>query len=180
MTLFTALRWPELLPSNFSPVYAIFFCAGVYLKGTRGWGLPLCLMFISDLTINIFYYPSNFGAVNSFMLISYPLYIGMILLGRRMSSRSPAILLVGGGLLGGIVFYLVTNVFSWLIYPAYPKTFAGLWQAFTLGQVGWYPQAFEFFRNTLASSALFTAIIVYAVRYARVSEKSEEEFQLKV
>ena len=41
MVLFTAMRWPGLLPSNFSPVYAICFCAVLYLNGWRGlcrWG----------------------------------------------------------------------------------------------------------------------------------------------
>ena len=56
MVLFTAMRWPGLLPSNFSPVYAICFCAGLYLSGWRAWAVPLGLLFVSDVVMNYFVY----------------------------------------------------------------------------------------------------------------------------
>ena len=62
MVIFTAMRWPGLLPWNFSPVYAICFCAGVYFKGWRAWLLPVGLMFISDVAMNYFHYrPMGFS-----------------------------------------------------------------------------------------------------------------------
>ena len=33
-------RWPKLMPQNFSAVYAIMFCAGLYFPGRRGWIIP--------------------------------------------------------------------------------------------------------------------------------------------
>jgi hypothetical protein len=33
LALLALSRWPGLLPPNFSPVYALAFCSGVYLPG---------------------------------------------------------------------------------------------------------------------------------------------------
>jgi hypothetical protein len=69
--------------------------------------------------------------------------------------------LVGGGLLGAILFYVITNTASWFFNPfsnpEYAKTIAGWLLALTKG-TGGYPTTLEFFRNTLLSGGLFTAL----------------------
>ena len=184
MVIFTVMRWPGLLPWNFSPVYAIFLCAGVFFKDRRMWLVPVVLMFVSDVFMNYFHWRLQKFSVQEFsvfspgMLANYILYLGLAMLGCLITDKRPAAILVAGGMLGACGFFFASNVMAWMGNPIYSKTWAGLIQSFTVGQSP-FPPPIIFLKNTALSGALFTAIIVYAVRYARASEKSEEEFQLK-
>ena len=47
MLLLALTRWPGLLPSNFSAVYAMAFCTGLYFRGRHEWLLPLGTMVLN-------------------------------------------------------------------------------------------------------------------------------------
>ncbi len=180
MALFTAKRWPGLLPWNISPVYAICFCAGVYFNGWRAWLVPVGLIFVSDVLMNYFHYrPMGFSVFTPHMYGTYALYLGLAALGWSISERARPATLIAGGALGACGFFFVSNVLAWLINPVYTKTWAGLVQSFTTGEPG-FPPPFMFLRNTALSGAWYTAVIVFAVRYARANEPTEAEFQLKI
>ena len=167
LVLFTAMRWPELLPPNFSPVYAICFCAGIYLKGWRAWAVPVALLFVSDVLMNYFVYrPMGYSVFSAGMIGSYALYFLLIGLGWRLGEKQSPMVLVSGGVLGTCAFFFGSNTLVWLGDPLYAKTFGGWIQAFTVGKPG-YPPAILFLRNTILSGALFTAMIVFAVQYLR-------------
>lgn len=51
--LLAVCRWSGVLPPNFSPVYALAFCAGVYLPGRLAWWLPMGILLITDAVLNI-------------------------------------------------------------------------------------------------------------------------------
>ena len=178
ITLFTAMRWPGLWPDelkNFSPIYAIFFCAGVYLRGSRAWLVPVTLMFISDLIINRFYYGQmGYDLVGSYMALNYMLLLLLCLIGWALRNQSRPAWLIGGSLAGSLVFYTVSNILAWFGNPAYFKTWAGLVQAFTTGEPGVYPPAWMFFSNTAISSVLFTVVIVYAIKYYNVHQTTAQ------
>ena len=179
MVIFTLMRWPGLLPWNFSPVYAICFCAGVYFKGVRSWIVPVALIFVSDVVMNYFHWRlQGFSVFNPGMLANYILYLGLITLGWLITEKRSSAILVSGGLLGACGFFFAANIIAWMGNPIYAKTWAGLVQSFTVGQTG-FPPPIMFLKNTALSGAFFTAIIVYAMKYARSSKKSEEESQLK-
>ena len=179
MVLFTAMRWPGLLPWNFSPVYAICFCAGVYFKGWRLWLVPVGLVFISDVAMNYFHYRQmGFSVFTPHMLVTYALYIGLVGLGWRMSENARLVVLITGGMLGACAFYFATNSVAWLNNPVYVKSWAGWVQSFTIGEPG-YPPPIVFFRNTVCSGALFTATIVLAVKCFGV-EQEEEKVETKL
>ena len=72
----------------------------------------------------------------------------------------------------------MSNALAWLSNPIYAKSWVGLVQSFTTGEPG-FPPPIMFLRNTALSGALFTAVIVFAVRYARANEMAEAESQLK-
>jgi len=175
LVLFTAMRWPELLPPNFSPVYAICFCAGAYLNGWRAWAVPMGLLIVSDVVMNYFVYrPMGFSVFSAGIVGSYALYLLLIGLGWRLSGdrRSPAVL-IGGGVLGACVFFFGSNTLVWLSDPYYAKTVAGWIQSFTVGKAG-FPPAIWFLRNTVISGALFTAVIVFTVCCLRVEATGKE------
>ena len=174
MVLFTAIRWPGLLPSNFSPVYAICFCAGLYLNGWRAWAVPLGLLFVSDVVMNYFVYrPMGYSVFSAGMIGSYALYLLLIAMGCRLGEKQSAAVLIGGGMLGACAFFFGSNTLVWLSDPMYAKTVAGWVQSFTLGKAG-FPPAILFLRNSVVSGALFTAVIVFAVRYIRSVEAERE------
>ena len=170
MVLFTAMRWPGLLPSNFSPVYAICFCAGLYLSGWRAWAVPLGLLFVSDVVMNYFVYlPMGYSVFSAGMIGSYALYLLLIAMGWRLGEKQSSAVLIGGGMLGACAFFFGSNTLVWLGDPMYTKTVAGWVQSVTVGKVG-FPPAILFFRNSVVSGALFTAVIIFAVRYIRFVE----------
>ncbi len=168
-------RWPGLMPPNFSAAYALFFCIGLYLPGVWGWIIPLTVLPATDLVITLVFYPQYFSWTRFLIdqLPNYAAYAGLIALGRSLGGRRPWWLLLAGGMVGAMLFYLVTNTFAWLTLD-YPKTWAGWIKALTVGQPG-FPQTWEFFRNTLTSGGLFTGLFVGAMKMAEAEEEEEAE-----
>jgi len=164
-------RIPGLLPPNFSPVYALLFCAGVYFSGWVAWLLPLGTVLITDVLLNVHY---GAAPLRLEMLGNYAAYAGIVWLGRQFNRRSSWLTLLGGGILGAILFYLVSNTASWLHDPAYAKNLAGWIQALTVGTPGW-PHTWEFFRNTLLSGGLFAGLFAGAMKLGEATEPKAEE-----
>ena len=172
MLALAATRWPGLLPQNFSAVYALAFCAGVYFPGRMAWWLPLATLTATDVLLNVFYY--HYPVFNRHFVISLTGMALLIALGRGFSPRSNWFKLLGGGLLGAVIFYLVTNSLSWLSDPGYAKTLAGWIQALTTGLAG-LPSTWEFFLRTLFSAGLFTGLFVGAMKLSEVAESAREK-----
>lgn len=172
LVVFALTRLPDMLPQNFSAAYALVFCAGVYLPRRLAWFLPLCVLFTTDILLNVFYYHAP--AFGIYMLANYCCYAALVALGRKFSDRAAWLKLVGGGLLGAVLFYLVTNTISWWQNPVYAKTIAGWIQALTTGQPG-YPPTWTFFGNSLLSSGLFTGLFVGAMKLSAKIESDEKE-----
>jgi hypothetical protein len=171
MLVFALSRIPGMMPQNFSAVYALVFCGGVYFAGAMAWWLPLATMVVTDLALNVYYAQLGWDVWNakalSYQLFNYSAYLVIIWLGRRFKPQSSFTSLLGGGILGALLFYLITNTASWFFNPfnnpEYSKTLTGWIIALTKGTGGW-PQTWEFFRNTLLSGGLFTALFVGAMK----------------
>ncbi|MDB6020978.1 MAG: hypothetical protein JWQ04_835, partial [Pedosphaera sp.] len=92
--------------------------------------------------------------------------------------RASFLSLLSGGLVGAVLFYLITNTFSWFFNPfhnpEYTKTLAGWLIALTKGTAGW-PSTWEFFRNNLLSGGLFTALFAGAMKLMTAAEPAEEK-----
>jgi hypothetical protein len=166
-------RIPGLLPANFSAVYAFVFCAGVYFRGAMAWWLPLATMLVSDVALNLFWYHAP--PLGFYLLLNYGLYAVIIGLGKWFGRRAPFVKLLFGGLLGAVIFYLVTNTLAWLQDPAYAKTIAGWIQALTVGHPEIHPTTWEFFRNTFLSTGIFTALFTGAEKLAAPAESPADK-----
>lgn len=173
--VFALSRWPGLMPDNFSAAYAIVFCAGLYVPGALGWIVPLVVLAATDLVISLVFYPQYFSWTRILLdqTPNYLAYAGLIALGRSLGHKRPWWLLLAGGMVGAMLFYLATNTAAWLILN-YPKTWAGWIKALTIGQAG-FPQTWEFFRNTLSSGGLFTGLFVGAMKITEESKEDEAE-----
>jgi hypothetical protein len=167
--VFAISRIPGLLPLGFSAAYALVFCAGVYFRGAMAWWLPLGIMLATDVGLSVFCY--HVSPFRPELLLNYTIYAALIGLGKWFGRSAPFGKLLFGGVLGAAIFYLLTNTLSWLAMPQYAKTIAGWIQALFTGLPG-YPSSWEFFRNTLLSGALFTALFVGA---AKATEESPAE-----
>lgn len=171
MVVFALTRWPGLMPQNFSAAYALAFCGGLFFSGAMAWWLPIATLVTTDVLLNVFIY--GVAPVNVYGAANWLAYAALVALGRRFSRRASLLKITGGGVLGAIIFYLITNTAAWLQNPEYPKTLAGLIQALTVGTPGW-PHTWEFFRNSLMSGGLFSGLFAGAVRLAESAEAEEE------
>lgn len=169
VAVFAISRIPGLLPPDFSVVYAFVFCAGVFFPKPLVWWLPFLTILLTDLALNFYYQFKGYPVWNPPDLanlgFNYAAYAVLLFLGRGFKPRTPLWQLIGGGLLGAILFYLITNTASWLFNPyhspEYSRNLAGWIIALTKGING-FPPTLEFFRNTLLSGGLFTALFAAA------------------
>lgn len=156
--------------TNFAPLAAIALCSAAYFPTKFKFTVPLLALFGSDIILNIHY-----GASLLDPLI-FGRYLALIVVGcvglavqRRASMKT----LLPASIAGSVIFYLITNAFSWLSDPGYAKTSAGLIQALTVGlpQYSATP-TWMFFRNSLASDLFFTFLFVVCMNFGRSSERS--------
>ena len=163
------------MPPNFSAAYALCFCAGLYLPRRLAWTLPLGVMVVTDLALTLFYY-HDYSLLT--FAANYAAYAVLIGLGCALGKKRSFVTLLSGGILGAILFYLITNTASWLSL-GYEKTLAGWIRALTTGTPG-YPPTWEFFRGTFLSGGIFSALFVGAMKLsealdeAPVQEEEEE------
>jgi len=179
LIVFAITRWPGLLPPNFSAVYALMFCAGVYFRHKLAWWIPFGVMLVTDVALNLFYYlPRGWNGFTPYQFMNYAAYAAIFWLGRRFQPRARLLSLVCGGIAGALIFYLVTNTAAWLFNPFSNPEYDYSWKswllAMTLGTGSW-PDTWEFFRNTLTSSALFTALFAAAMKYSERLESAAEK-----
>lgn len=182
VALFALSRWPGLMPWGFSAAYALAFCGGVYLPKRTSWWLPLVVLLATDLALDFYYqhkYPeynvwsgSNLAGLTSTCIA----YAVMVFLGRRFKPQSRFVSLLGGGLLGAVLFYFITNTASWLFGSDYAKTLTGWITALTIGLAGkGFPPTWMFFLNSLLSTGLFTALFVAAQKLTAPAESPQEK-----
>jgi hypothetical protein len=182
VALFAVSRIPGLLPWNFSAAYAFAFCAGVYFPRKNSWWLPLLVLLATDIGLNFYYSAHGVEVWDSANLanlaFNYAAYATLIFLGRQFKPQSSFVSLLGGGIFGAVLFYLITNTASWFFNPfhnaEYAKTFSGWLLALTKGVNGW-PTTLEFFRNTLSSGGLFTALFVAAAKLTAPAESPADK-----
>ena len=114
VTVFALSRIPGLLPWNFSVVYAFVFCAGVFFPRNLVWWLPLATILASDIGLNFYYQHGGVKDVWSAsnlanLAFNYAAYAALLLLGRGFKPQTSLLKLVGGGLLGAVLFYVITR-----------------------------------------------------------------------
>lgn len=153
---------------NFAPVAAVALCGAVYLPRRVAIALPLAMLFVSDLVLNVFHYHQPLLTVEIL-----PRYLALALiagLGFALRGRARLGSLLAASFLGSLIFYGLTNTGSWIYEPGYAKTFAGWVQALTSGLPG-YPPTWSFYRNTLLSDLLFTALFVGCMHWQARKEE---------
>lgn len=141
-------------PPNFSPVEAIALFGGAYFA-SRAWALavPIVAMLASDLVLGAMIgggYATYLGGI-SFWTVYACIALSTVLgFGLRGKASAPRVL--GYGLAGSVLFFLVTNFGAWLGSPAfYPQNAAGLAAAYVAG--------IPFFKWTVVGTLAYAAFL---------------------
>lgn len=140
-------------PPNFSPVEAIALFGGAYFAH-RGWAVlvPLAAMLLSDLVLaatmggSYLSYMTSLGFWSVYACIALTTVLGFALRGRASVGR-----VAGLGLVGSVLFFLVTNFFVWFGGTMYPQTAEGL--------VAAYVAAIPFFQYSVLGTAVYGAVL---------------------
>ena len=133
-------------PANFAPIGAIAIFSGIYLPKKWAVILPLAAMFFSDIFLGFYAWPIMFSVYGSF--------IAMALIGLVVRKNKKLSTVLGGTILGSVIFYLVTNGAFWAFGSLYAHNLVGLADS--------YVMAIPFFRNSLLGDLFYTGVLVGA------------------
>jgi hypothetical protein len=156
--------------SEFAPGSAIALCCAAYFPPKYKFTVPLGALFLTDVVLN---YRYGASLLDPQIVCRYFALAVVGCIGLALQHRASLRTLLPASILASIVFYFLTNLFSWWSDPGYAKTFAGLIQAMTVGlpQYSATP-TWMFFRNSLLSNFCFTALFVLTVNFGRNLERS--------
>jgi len=151
-------------PLSFTPVGAALLYFGARAPRKRMW-IPLVLLAGSDVVLSRWVYGYPLAAD---LVFTWLWYAAIILLGSLLQEHQRPLRLAGAALVTSVSFFLLSNFAVWAVWAMYPKTIAGLLAA--------YAAAVPFFRNTIASDLLFTAVFfgLPALAGATVRAKAED------
>jgi hypothetical protein len=132
---------------NFTPVGAALLYFGARAPRKRMW-IPLVMLAASDVVLTKFVWHYSMDATYA---LTWAWYAAAILLGSVLRERTTIARLLGASLGCSASFFLLSNFAVWAAGTMYPLTPAGLGTCFVA--------AIPFFRNTLASDLLFSAVL---------------------
>ena len=141
------LAFSRLIPHapNFTPLGAMALLAGAHIKNLKlSLLIPLIAMLFSDAILGF----------HSSMLYVYAA-VALIVIGSHFWLKHLSLVSITlAAFISAIMFFTVTNFGAWLTHDMYPHSINGLTQAYIAG--------IPFFKNTLMSNLLFTAVGFYA------------------
>ena len=132
---------------NFTPVGAALLYFGARAPRRRMW-IPLAMLAASDLVLTMFVYRYPLDATYA---LTWLWYAAAILLGSILRQRTTVARLLGASVACSVSFFVLSNFAVWATGTMYPLTLAGLGAC--------YVAAIPFFRNTVASDLLFSAVL---------------------
>lgn len=136
-------------PPNFTPIAALALLGGASFADKRAAFLvPLAGLFLSDLVL-------GFYAITPIVYGSFAL---IVCLGFWLRRRQSVWRIAGASVIGAVLFFVVTNLGVWAFDTLYPKTLNGLADC--------YVAAIPFFRNTLLSDLLYSALLFGSLAFA--------------
>jgi len=130
--------------ANFTTVGAVALFAGLYLPKKWSLILPITIMFISDIFIGFYSWP--------IMLSVYTGFVLMVLIGLLIKDNKSIATVFGSTLLGGFLFFLITNWSVWVFSTMYSPTISGLLES--------YYYALPFWRNMMVGDMFYVTILV--------------------
>lgn len=146
-------------PANFVPIGALALFGGARLNRWQAIILPLSAMLVSDVFIGFDSLSSRLSVYGCFMVIS--------LIGLLIRNKKSFAAIAGASLAGSVIFYLVTNFVFFHSTSLYPHTLGGM--------IASYVNAIPFFRNTLLSDLIYSAVFFGAYELARNVQRKKAD-----
>ena len=145
----------SVLPPNFQPLAALFFCGALLAPGWRGFAIPFGIWLVT--------FPLGHGhTANPLDFATTVLaFVTTFFIGKTLARRG-LITLVVGSAVSAVIFHLITCGAAWITDPLYAKNLEGFFQSVWTGPVGSQIPSWVFLRNMTAANMLFTAIFVGA------------------
>ncbi len=148
---------------NFSPVFAALLFGGAHLKRRDAIWYPLLLLAASDVVLTTQVYQMRLAWGQSTTWLGFAV---VALIGYWLRKRESAGRIGFAALAGPSAFFLISNFGVWLGWRMYPATWDGL--------VTCYVAALPFYRNSLLSSIVYTALLfggyeLYQRKHARIT-----------
>jgi len=156
--------------SNFAPLAALALCGAVYFPAKYKFTVPLLALLFSDIVLNWYY---SAPLLHPLIVGRYLALVAVGCLGLLLHNRASLKTLLPASMAGSLIFFVISNAFSWLSDPGYVKSLAGFIQALTVGLPAYSATpTWMFFRNSLVSDLVFTGLFVLCVHLGRSSERS--------
>jgi len=143
-------RFVPHLP-NFSPVFAALLFGGAHLKRRDAIWYPLVLLAASDFALTTLVYRINIGIDQGIIWLAFTV---VALIGYSVRTRENVSSIAVAAFAGPTAFFLISNFGVWLGGHGtrmYPATWDGL--------MACYVAALPFYRNSLAATAAYTALL---------------------
>jgi len=128
---------------NFAPVGALSLFAGARLRSWYAYALPIALMAVTDPFLG------GYSVATPFVYASFLISVWM---GTKIRGTENPAWIGGMALAGSLQFFLISNLPSWLFY-------GGMYAHNLRGLAACYAAAIPFFRHTLESDMLYTAVL---------------------
>jgi hypothetical protein len=141
---------------NFSPVFAALLFGGAHLKRRDSIWYPVALLAVSDVVLTTQVYQTGLGWGQS---ITWLGFVVMALIGYWLRTRETVGRIGFAALAGPTAFFVISNFGVWLGWRIYPATWGGL--------VTCYAAALPFYRNSLLSSVVYTAVLFGGYEFYR-------------
>jgi hypothetical protein len=156
----------RLLPHipNFVPIGALALFVGTYLakKPWQAIAIPLYIMLVSDILLQLGFMLGFFeyAGFYSGIWLTYLAFALMVGVGTLYANRVNVATVLGGTIIGSILFFLLTNFGVWVGSGMYePKSIGTLIEC--------YGAAVPFFRSTFASNILYSGILYGSFELAK-------------
>lgn len=151
-------------PANFAPIMAIALFAGIYLPKKFSLIIPIITMFISDIFIGFYDWRIMTAVYFSFAIAGL---LGIIIKQNKKFST-----VLGGTVLGSIIFFLLTNGAVCFFGTMYSHNISGLMQS--------YLMAIPFFGNSLLGDLFYIGIFVGIMEGIIIFSKQNQYIKNKI
>lgn len=146
-------HWP-----NFTPVMAIALVGGaLFASRLTSIVVPVLAMALSDLVLGVVL--GSEYALHGAQPWVYASVIGIAVMGHAMRQWSSTKLVLAGGTIAGVAFFLVTNFAVWFSGTMYPATLEGLVACYAAG-LAFYRDGGNFLLNGIVSTWIYAATII--------------------
>ena len=141
---------------NFTPLISIVLVSSILFKGKRYFALPLIGLFLSDILLEIFHF--NGYIFSSIFFWTYASLLLVFIFSFRFNNGINIKNILFHSFSGALIFFIVSNFGVWVM-GGYSYSMTGLIACYTL--------AIPFFKNTLSSTLIYSAILFAPVLYQK-------------